>query len=123
LVFPQRDSTEFYAAAAFSTLRVHAARKPNSHNLLGALRFRWVGEDQFQAPIRAVVPALIELGRLLQIAERILRDEETDEGLLLIFAPSSSLGSARPKASGFFALSLVQARTFEHEGLKRALAL
>jgi serine/threonine-protein kinase HipA len=45
------------------------------------------------------VPALIELGRLLQITERIERDEETDEDLQLIFAPGSSLGGARPKAS------------------------
>ena len=57
------------------------------------------GEDTFQAPIRTGVPALIELGRLLQITERILRDEETDEDLQLIFAPGSSLGGARPKAS------------------------
>ena len=49
--------------------------------------------------IRDGVPALIELGRLLQITERILRDEETDEDLQLIFAPGSSLGGARPKAS------------------------
>jgi serine/threonine-protein kinase HipA len=66
---------------------------------LGALRFRWVGADIFQAPMRVGVPALIELGRLLQITERILRDEETDEDLQLIFAPGSSLGGARPKAS------------------------
>ncbi|MDX8502459.1 HipA domain-containing protein [Mesorhizobium sp. VK4C] len=66
---------------------------------LGALRFRWVGEDVYQAPTRDGVPALIELGRLLQITERILRDEETDEDLRLIFAPGSSLGGARPKAS------------------------
>lgn len=66
---------------------------------LGALRFRRVGEEEFQAPVRAGVPALIELGRLLQITERILRDEETDEDLQLIFAPGSSLGGARPKAS------------------------
>lgn len=66
---------------------------------LGALRFRRVGDEGFQAPIRAGVPALIELGRLLQITERILRDEETDEDLQLIFAPGSSLGGARPKAS------------------------
>ncbi|MBN9273817.1 MAG: ABC transporter permease subunit, partial [Mesorhizobium sp.] len=66
---------------------------------LGALRFRWVGDEVFQAPIRAGVPALIELGRLLEITERILRDEETDEDLRLIFAPGSSLGGARPKAS------------------------
>lgn len=66
---------------------------------LGALRFRRQNEALFQAPIRAGVPALIELGRLLQITERILRDEETDEDLQLIFAPGSSLGGARPKAS------------------------
>jgi len=66
---------------------------------LGALRFRWVGESAFQAPTRAGVPALVELGRLLQVTERILRDEETDEDLQLIFAPGSSLGGARPKAS------------------------
>jgi serine/threonine-protein kinase HipA len=66
---------------------------------LGALRFRRPGEEPFQAPIRTGVPALVELGRLLQISERILRDEETDEDLQLIFAPGSSLGGARPKAS------------------------
>lgn len=66
---------------------------------LGALRFRWAGDDVFQAPTHAGVPALIELGRLLQITERILRDEETDEDLQMIFAPGSSLGGARPKAS------------------------
>jgi serine/threonine-protein kinase HipA len=66
---------------------------------LGALRFRWTDNPTFQAPPRAGVPALIELGRLLQITERILRDEETDEDLQLIFAPGSSLGGARPKAS------------------------
>jgi serine/threonine-protein kinase HipA len=34
---------------------------------------RWRGDDEFQVPVPADVPALIELGRLLQIAERILR--------------------------------------------------
>jgi serine/threonine-protein kinase HipA len=66
---------------------------------LGALRFRWVGDEVFQAPQRTGVPTLIELGRLLQSTERILRDEETDEDFQLIFAPGSSLGGARPKAS------------------------
>lgn len=66
---------------------------------LGALRFRWRGEQVFQAPVREGVPALIELGRLLQITERIERNEETDDDLQLIFAPGSSLGGARPKAS------------------------
>lgn len=66
---------------------------------LGALCFRWVGEVAFQAPPRVGVPALIDLGKLLQITERVLRDEETDEDFQLIFAPGSSLGGARPKAS------------------------
>lgn len=66
---------------------------------LGALRFRWRGEEVFQSPVRDGVPALIELGRLLQITERIERDEETEDDLQLIFAPGSSLGGARPKAS------------------------
>jgi serine/threonine-protein kinase HipA len=66
---------------------------------LGALRFRWAGEDVFQARRQAGVPALIQLGRLLQATERVIRDEETDEDLQLIFAPGSSLGGARPKAS------------------------
>lgn len=66
---------------------------------LGALRFRRAGEREFQVPTRAGVPAVIELGRLLQVTERILRDEETDDDLQMIFAPGSSLGGARPKAS------------------------
>ena len=66
---------------------------------LGALRFRWAGESTFQAPMRSGVPPLAELGRLLRITERMLRDEETDEDLQIIIAPGSSLGGARPKAS------------------------
>lgn len=52
---------------------------PPRNATLRALRFRWVGDETFQAPARAGVPALIELGQLLQITVRILRDEETDE--------------------------------------------
>lgn len=66
---------------------------------LGALRFRWLDEKVFQAPLRTGVPVLIDLGRLMQATERILRDEETEDDLQLIFAPGSSLGGARPKAS------------------------
>lgn len=66
---------------------------------LGALRFRRAGEAEFRAQTDAGVPGLIELGRLLAVTERILRDEETEEDLQLIFAPGSSLGGARPKAS------------------------
>ncbi|WP_026792249.1 type II toxin-antitoxin system HipA family toxin [Pleomorphomonas oryzae] len=66
---------------------------------LGALRFRFEGDEEFQAPQGQGVPTTVALGRLLQASHRILRGEETDEDLLLIFAPGSSLGGARPKAS------------------------
>jgi len=66
---------------------------------LGALRFRWQGEEVFQAPQEVGVPGTVALGKLLKASERILREEESDEDLLLIFAPGSSLGGARPKAS------------------------
>lgn len=66
---------------------------------LGALRFRWAGDDVFQAPQEVGVPGTVALGQLLGASERILRGEESDEDLLMIFAPGSSLGGARPKAS------------------------
>ncbi len=66
---------------------------------LGALRFRRAGEEHFQAQADQGVPGLIELQRLLGITERILRNEETDEDIQMIFAPGSSLGGSRPKAS------------------------
>lgn len=66
---------------------------------LGALRFRSSGEADFLANPPSGVPALVKLGSLLESTERVLRDEETDEDLQIIFAPGSSLGGARPKAS------------------------
>ena len=45
------------------------------------------------------IPPLIALPRLLAASDRVLDDEETDEDLKLLFAPGSSLGGARPKAS------------------------
>ena len=66
----------------------------------GALRFA----DQVDGPFLASddqtrVPPLIELPRLLSAAGRIVDENESDEDLRLIFAPGSSLGGARPKAS------------------------
>lgn len=66
---------------------------------LGALRFTWEGDRVFQAPQTTAIPSTIQLGNLLGAAERIVRGDESDEDLLLIFAPGSSLGGARPKAS------------------------
>lgn len=66
---------------------------------LGALRFRRAGDEVFQAPNEAGVPGFMMLGPLLESANRIERGEETDDDLQMIFAPGSSLGGARPKAS------------------------
>ena len=66
---------------------------------LGALRFKQADQDEFQRTKEKGVPGFILLGRLLNSAGRIERKDETDEDLDLIFAPGSSLGGARPKAS------------------------
>ena len=66
---------------------------------LGALRFKRPDDEAFQKPVGKGVPGFIKLGRLLESAQRVERDKETDEDLALIFAPGSSLGGARPKAS------------------------
>jgi len=66
---------------------------------LGALRFKLEGDEQFQAQTDNGVPGFIMLGKLLGSAQRIESGEETDEDLQMIFAPGSSLGGARPKAS------------------------
>lgn len=64
---------------------------------LGAMRFSFDGI--FQSQQAKGVPSTVALGDLLQAALRIERGEETDEDLMMIFAPGSSLGGARPKAS------------------------
>jgi serine/threonine-protein kinase HipA len=64
---------------------------------LGALRFKVDGD--FQAREGIGVPALVSLGDLLHASQRVLRGEETAEDLQMLFAPGSSLGGARPKAS------------------------
>ncbi len=66
---------------------------------LGALRFRRSGDEDFLAPQDRGVPPMLALGDLLAASQRIIRGDETDADLQLIFAPGSSLGGARPKAS------------------------
>lgn len=66
---------------------------------IGALRFRQEGTAVFQAPQSQGVPTVLALGDLLGASERIVRGDETDDDLRMIFAPGSSLGGARPKAS------------------------
>jgi serine/threonine-protein kinase HipA len=66
----------------------------------GALRFAEREGGPFLAEYGpAKIPPLIELPRLLSATERVLNDSDSDEDLLLLLAPGSSLGGARPKAS------------------------
>jgi serine/threonine-protein kinase HipA len=48
---------------------------------------------------RQRIPPLIELPKLLSAAEHVMEEKETEEELRMLFAPGSSLGGARPKAS------------------------
>jgi serine/threonine-protein kinase HipA len=66
----------------------------------GALRFaeREGGPFLREAGVKRI-PPLVELPRLLSAAEHVMEDRDTDEDLRLLFAPGSSLGGARPKAS------------------------
>lgn len=66
---------------------------------LGALRFKDVAGGEFLASTDRPVPPLIDLPQLLSATGRIERDRETDEDLLLVLAPGTSLGGARPKAT------------------------
>jgi serine/threonine-protein kinase HipA len=45
------------------------------------------------------IPPLVALPELLSAAEHVMEDKDTEEDLRLLFAPGSSLGGARPKAS------------------------
>src|SRR4029077_12580435 len=45
------------------------------------------------------IPPLFELPKLLSAAEHVMEEKDTEEDMRLLFAPGSSLGGARPKAS------------------------
>jgi serine/threonine-protein kinase HipA len=66
----------------------------------GALRFaeREGGPFLREEGVKRI-PPLIELPKLLSAAEHVVDETDTDEDLRLLFAPGSSLGGARPKAS------------------------
>ncbi|SRR5712691_7737520 len=64
----------------------------------GALRFRYAGQDEFQASEESGVPILAELPELLDIAARAERDTADYDDLRRLVRAGSSLGGARPKA-------------------------
>ena len=65
----------------------------------GALRFREAGTPQFLSQGQFRIPALIELPRLLAASDHVIAENDSDEDLMLLLAPGSSLGGARPKAA------------------------
>lgn len=67
---------------------------------MGALRFAEKEGGPFlrEEGVKRI-PPLIELPKLLAAAEHVMEEKDTDEDLKLLFAPGSSLGGARPKAS------------------------
>ena len=66
----------------------------------GALRFaEKEGGPFLREQVGKRIPPLIELPKLLSAAEHVMEAKDTDEELRLLFAPGSSLGGARPKAS------------------------
>jgi serine/threonine-protein kinase HipA len=71
----------------------------NDETRQGALRFADKPEGNFLAHDGTPVPPLINLPKLLSAADALLEDAETAAELKLLFAPGSSLGGARPKAS------------------------
>src|SRR5580658_573423 len=66
----------------------------------GALRFaeREGGPFLREEGVKRI-PPLVELPELLSAAEHVMEDKDTEEDMRLLFAPGSSLGGARPKAS------------------------
>jgi serine/threonine-protein kinase HipA len=64
----------------------------------GALRLAEAEGGPFLA-VGSQVPPLLQLPALLGAAMRISADDGSDDDLLLLLAPGSSLGGARPKAS------------------------
>lgn len=66
----------------------------------GALRFaQQPGGPFLRQEAGKRIPPLLSLPQLLSAAEHVVDDKDTDEELKLLFAPGSSLGGARPKAS------------------------
>ncbi len=64
----------------------------------GALRYRHPDSDEFLASENTGVPAVLQLGALMNAAEALERDDPTSQQLRLLLRGGSSLGGARPKA-------------------------
>ncbi len=72
----------------------------NDDTRIGALRYKRPGEDDFDHDIDGYrVPPLILLPALLDAANAVSNDRETDADLRLLLNEGSPLGGARPKSA------------------------
>ena len=84
----------------------------------GALRFAEQEGGPFLRERASSASAADRTPKLLSAAEHVMDDKDTEEDLRLLFAPGSSLGGARPKASvrekdGHLAIAKFPARTMK----------
>ncbi len=63
------------------------------------MQYRYPDGGVYLAESSVGVPPLVQLGVLMNSADRILRNDQTDAELQLLLGPGTSLGGARPKAS------------------------
>ncbi len=72
----------------------------NDETRIGALRYRRSNQDEFDNDIEGYrIPPLIQLSALLDAANAVANDKETDAELRLLLNEGSPLGGARPKSA------------------------
>jgi len=72
----------------------------NDDTRIGALRYKRPGEEDFDHDVEGYrVPPLIQLPALLDAANAVSNDSETDADLRLLLNEGSPLGGARPKSA------------------------
>lgn len=82
----------------------------------GALRFRAANTSEFLSNTHPRIPPLVELPKLLSATEHVLNETDSDDDLLILLAPGSSLGGARPKAAVIDLDDSLAIAKFPHHG-------
>jgi serine/threonine-protein kinase HipA len=96
----ERRRAELEAQAARTLHEVDYLLLVDDEARAGALRFAEQEGGPFLRQYEGKrIPPLVELPKLLSAAEHVIAETDTVEDLRLLFAPGSSLGGARPKAS------------------------
>jgi serine/threonine-protein kinase HipA len=96
----ERKNAEFEKRAPRTLKEIDFLLMVDDEARQGALRFKKEEQGPFLTTYsNHHIPPLIAIGKLLNAANRVLEDSDTNEDLKLLLAPGSSLGGARPKAS------------------------